>query len=498
MDNYKSFSKNAKKILNTPICNNKMQTAHYTAMENLFCPETNKDGYISLGIAENVLSFDVLKDKLSVDPNFCQRLTQYSDMGGFRDCRESIANLLQNHLFKYKPLSNPELLVNYKQIILANGATPLLENIFNMFCDQDEVALIPSPMFPNFIPFAGQRFGVKIIGVKSEVYSNNNNNNNNNNNENDNNNNNNGKIIDFELNLEEFEKQYQLHPVKLVVLCNPNNPTGYIFSKKQIKQLVDWCREKKVHLLSDEIYALSIFNRNYCSGTREDNENNNGNNNNNDNDNDNEVEKDGANNQIPTNTFSSIYDICKGDMGEYVHLVSSFSKDFGLNGFRAGYFYSQNKDVLRYLISTSNYYSCSNIVQSALINIIEDKKYLCSFIKENQKRLASSYNFAIKTLEHFNIPYLKSSAGLFLTIDLRKCLNKLPELKENNNNDCPFKKEIQLWELLFDNRVIVNPGKLCYFSEPGFYRLIFTLPNEFVYNGIERISKVYNQLLNSK
>ncbi|KAM9998281.1 hypothetical protein ACTFIY_007929 [Dictyostelium cf. discoideum] len=475
MDNYKSFSKNAKKILNSPICNNKMQTAHYTAMENLFCPETNKDGYISLGIAENVLSFDVMKDKLSVDPNFCQRLTQYSDMGGFRDCRESIANLLQNHLFKYKPINKAELLVNYKQIILANGATPLLENIFNMFCDQDEVALIPSPMFPNFIPFAGQRFGVKIVGVKSEVYDNDN------------------KIIDFELNLEEFEKQYQLHPVKLVVLCNPNNPTGYIFSKKQIKQLVDWCREKKIHLLSDEIYALSIFNGNYCSGTREDNEDGNGEGEGDDND---IFEKDGANFEIPTNSFSSIYDICKGDMGEYVHLVSSFSKDFGLNGFRAGYFFSQNQDVQRYLLSTSNYYSCSNIVQSALINIIEDKKYLCSFIKENQKRLTSSYNFATKTLQHFNIPYLKSSSGLFLTIDLRKCLNNLPSsLELKDNNDCPFKKEIQLWELLFDNKVIVNPGKLCYFNEPGFYRLIFTLSNEFVYNGIERISKVYNKLL---
>ncbi|EGC40476.1 hypothetical protein DICPUDRAFT_25072 [Dictyostelium purpureum] len=451
--NVKEFSKNGLRVLNTPSCNNKISMAHYTAMSDLYDPKTNKNGYISLGIAENVLSFDVMNDKLKHDPNFCQKHTQYCDLGGFVECRKAVADLLQNYIFKTKP-QDPKNSVTWNQVLVSNGATPLLENLFNLFCDEGECAIIPSPLFPNFIPFANQRFGVKVIPAKTEVYDRESN-----------------ELIDFKIDLDVFDELYRKNKVKMVVLNNPNNPTGFIFPSNEIKKVVDWCRKKRVHLLSDEIYALSIFDHHdedKMQGV---------------------LEQSNGSSLIKTNSFYSLYDICKGDMGDYCHIVSGFSKDFCINGFRAGYFYSQNPNVLKYMLVTSNYYCCSTLVQSALINIISDKIYLENYLKENQKRLKESYDFAVKYLNEFNIPFLKSSSGLFISLDLRACLPSFP-IDENDK----FSQEIKIWDHLFENKIIVNPGKLCYFNDPGFFRLIFTLPNDFVYEGIKRISEVYNKL----
>ncbi|EGC35531.1 hypothetical protein DICPUDRAFT_152148 [Dictyostelium purpureum] len=452
---FKGFSNNAKRVFNAQKTgNSKIGLAHFTAMDNLYNEENNSEGYISFGIAENVLSYELLKEKLETIP-MSQKLTQYSAFGGLEECRKAVANLLQNHIFTYRP-ENKDLLVKNNQILLTDGCTPLLENVFNMFCNEDEVCIIPSPFYPAFVSDSYHRFGVRVLPAKTEVYDEQT-----------------KQVISFQLDIEEFEKIYSTQKVKMVLVCNPNNPNGFIFPQDQVERLVEWCRSKQIHYVSDEIYALSVFDKpqpNISGGSS--------------------GSSDGE--DIKTNEFKSVYDVCKGDMGEFVHIVSGFSKDFCLNGFRAGYFYSQNKNAYNYLTSTSNFYICSNLVQAALINILSDDEYLAHYIRENQNNLKRAYEFTVNTLKEFNIPFIKSSSGVFLTLDLRKILPAFPL----NQND-PFSQELLVWEEIFNAKVIINPGKFCYFSEPGFYRFIFTVPNGFIYEGIKRISKVYHRILTS-
>ncbi|KAN0037692.1 hypothetical protein ACTFIV_003045 [Dictyostelium citrinum] len=458
---YEGFSDNAIRLLSAPKGNSKLAMAHFIAMSDLYNSKNNPKGYISLGIAENVLSYDILKEKLvlgnkEIPPP--QSLTQYSEIGGIPQLRELIAKeLLQNQVFKgYKP-SNEKLWVKKEQILVSGGVTPLLENVFNLFCNEGEMCIIPSPFYPSFVYDAYQRFGVKVIAAKSEIFSNPHDKDN-------------SEIIDFQLDLNEFDRLYNQGGVKMVLLCNPNNPTGYIFKPNEIKALVNWCRNKQVHLISDEIYALSVFDNSSCSSNGS---------------------------GIPSNEFKSIYEILKGDLGEYVHVLNGFSKDFCLNGYRIGYFYSQNETVFRYMLSTSAFYSCSNIAQYTAINILKDKEYLDRYIKTNQANLKEAYEFASNLLNQYSIPFIQSSSGVFLSLDLRACLNCLPDDDDdsgNNDND-PFYKEIKLWEAIFKNKVFLNSGKLCYFEKPGFFRLVFTLPKDFVEQGIKRIAEVYNSLL---
>ena len=48
-------------------------------------------------------------------------------------------------------------------------------------------------------------------------------------------------------------------PPKALLITNPNNPSGEIYSAAELRLMARWCDQKKIHLISDEIYALSVF-----------------------------------------------------------------------------------------------------------------------------------------------------------------------------------------------------------------------------------------------
>ncbi len=93
-------------------------------------------------------------------------------------------------------------------------------------------------------------------------------------------------------------------PPKILLLCSPCNPTGEIYSEDTLRMCLAWARERKLHVLSDEIYGNSIF---------------------------------------PGECFSSVAKVCRdlaadddNFLGDYVHIACGFSKDFGMSGLRIG------------------------------------------------------------------------------------------------------------------------------------------------------------------
>ena len=62
------------------------------------------------------------------------------------------------------------------------------------------------------------------------------------------------KSIPYDKKVEELDTNL-FKNVKLVILNNPNNPGGFVYSKKFIKKLYDICLKKKIWLLVDEAYS---------------------------------------------------------------------------------------------------------------------------------------------------------------------------------------------------------------------------------------------------
>jgi aspartate aminotransferase len=101
----------------------------------------------------------------------------------------------------------------------------------------DEV-LIPEPFYANYNGFAISA-GVKVVPITSNIEN------------------------DFALpSIEEFEK-LMTPKTKAIVICNPNNPTGYLYSKDELNQLRELIMKHDLFLFSDEVY------REFCYGGEE-------------------------------------------------------------------------------------------------------------------------------------------------------------------------------------------------------------------------------------
>lgn len=58
-----------------------------------------------------------------------------------------------------------------------------------------------------------------------------------------------------------LEERYQNSrcPIKALILSNPHNPLGRCYSKDILKKCLEFCHRHKIHLISDEVFALSVF-----------------------------------------------------------------------------------------------------------------------------------------------------------------------------------------------------------------------------------------------
>lgn len=214
--------------------------------------------------------------------------------------------------------------------------------------------------------------------------------------------------------------------VKGLIMANPSNPLGTVLDRDTLRSLVSFVNEKKIHLVSDEIYAASVFS---------------------------------------TPSFISVSEIieemeCDRDL---IHIVYSLSKDMGLPGFRVGIVYSYNDAVVNCGRKMSSFGLVSSQTQHLLGSMLSDDEFVDNFLKENSERLAKRHSLFTKGLEKVGITCLKSNAGLFVWMDLRRLL------KEQT-----LESEMTLWRVIISEvKLNVSPGSSFHCSEPGWFRVCF-------------------------
>ena len=95
--------------------------------------------------------------------------------------------------------------------------------------DKDDEIIVPEPFYANYNGFSVAN-SLKIVPVVSTIEDN------------------------FSLpSIEDFEKLIT-KKTKAILICNPNNPTGYLYSKKEIEKLVEIVKNHDLFLISDEVY----------------------------------------------------------------------------------------------------------------------------------------------------------------------------------------------------------------------------------------------------
>jgi len=114
-------------------------------------------------------------------------------------------------------------------IIVTTGGSEALAFAMNTVADTDDEIIIPEPFYANYNGFA-TACGVKVVPVVSKLEDN------------------------FALPpIEDFEKLITPR-TKAILICNPGNPTGYLYSKEEIQKLASLVKKHNIFLIADEVY----------------------------------------------------------------------------------------------------------------------------------------------------------------------------------------------------------------------------------------------------
>jgi aspartate aminotransferase len=146
-------------------------------------------------------------------------ILSYSRSEGSDTYRKKIADYYDYHNIK----------VSHNDIIVTTGASEAIAFIFGSIMDPDDEVIICEPFYANYIAFATAT-SVKVRPIVSKMEDN------------------------FALpSVAEFEKLITAK-TKAIMICNPGNPTGYLYSKEEIEQLAALVKKHDLFLISDEVY----------------------------------------------------------------------------------------------------------------------------------------------------------------------------------------------------------------------------------------------------
>ncbi|KAG9187088.1 hypothetical protein G6011_04959 [Alternaria panax] len=349
---------------------------------NMWDPKTKPDGYVSLGLAENSLMHDELLDFLNskrlVDDT-AQGLTYGDGPQGSKRVKGAIASFLSTYLRSARKLK-PE------DISITNGVSSAIEHCAWTLANPGEVILLGRPYYRAFLPDIGMRTGVRIVPVAF------------------------GEVDPCNLDcLEKYEEALLRSNdkgvlVRALMLCHPHNPLGRCYPRDTLVGLMRLCQKYQIHLISDEIYALSTW-KNTVDDLA--------------------LERAG---------FESVLSISGKDIIDpsLVHVLWGVSKDFGANGIRLGAIISQsNPASLAALRTCSIYSSPSSLTENAVVHLLSDTSFVESYIATNQARLSAAYAQTVCALKEHGIEHMSgANATFFLWINLGKFVREQISLGE--------------------------------------------------------------------
>ncbi|BCS28405.1 aminotransferase gliI [Aspergillus puulaauensis] len=382
---------------------------------------------IDLSIAENwsirpelvSLFQDVIKNNLAAE-HLSYSDSQFGDTKTMR----ALSAFFNEYFGVYHP-------VEPSQIALAPGSSSSLAGLLGQICDAGEGVLVPAPFWSkSLFPSREKRLKISADGfdfhfaVHAQVH----------------------PVVarldkierafDADAILASLTLAYDETPLRTraLVLTNPGNPLGQCYDTDVLQRCAEFCRERDLHFICDEVYALSYFAT-------------------------------PAESRVP---FQSILTLDPASLGcdqSRMHMVWSLSKDFGCSGLRLGCVVSQaNPDLILALrLPTSTEVSAlTTLCAAALLT----SPTLSDLVAMNKKRLADSYKAMTQVLEAHNIQYVPAIAGLFVFARLK------PE--------ATAKEEAEFVRRVRQQGLIISPGQAYHIGQEhgGWYRLTFSLLSE--------------------
>ena len=132
----------------------------------------------------------------------------------------------------YHSLGFADLTTN--NFIVTNGGSEALNFALSTLCDDGDEVIIPEPYYANYNGFAST-FNINVVAVSSTIDS--------------------GFALPP---IEDFEKKIT-PKTKAILICNPGNPTGYLYTREELQKLADIALKHDIVIISDEVYREYVY-----------------------------------------------------------------------------------------------------------------------------------------------------------------------------------------------------------------------------------------------
>ena len=156
---------------------------------------------------------------LNAIKNFDQKVIEYTHSAGLESYRNGLSAFYQR----------TGLPVNPEDIIITTGGSEALIFGFMTTCNPGDEVIIPEPFYANYNGFAVTA-GLTVVPVASSIES--------------------GFALPP---VEEFKKKIT-SKTRAILICNPGNPTGYLYTKEELEKLRDIVKKHDLFLFADEVY----------------------------------------------------------------------------------------------------------------------------------------------------------------------------------------------------------------------------------------------------
>ena len=220
----------------------------------------------------NIGQPDILTPQVALDAvkNSNLKVLEYARSEGSETYRTKLTHYYKKHHIE----------VSHHDIIITTGGSEALLFTLGSIADAGDEIIIPEPFYANYNSFSTAS-GLKIVPVVSTLDE--------------------GFALPP---IEEFEKLIT-SKTKAILICNPGNPTGYLYSKEEISKLKDIVLKHDLFLIADEVYREFVY--------------------------------DGL-------TFHSV--MAKSGLDQHAIMIDSVSKRYSMCGARIGCVVSKNKEVI--------------------------------------------------------------------------------------------------------------------------------------------------------
>jgi aspartate aminotransferase len=290
-----------------------------------------------------------------------------------------------------------------QNILISNGSKQALFLIFQVICNPQDEVIISRPYWVTF-PEQVKLAGARPVFVDTR---------------------------DHQLDIEQIKRA--ISPRTRAILINsPNNPTGAVYSRSDLEQLVRLAAEHDLYLVSDEAYHAFVYD---------------------------------------SLRPASLYEF--QEARDRLIITGSFSKTYAMTGFRIGYA-AAHSELIQAMTTLQGHMSgnvCTPVQYGALAALRQDPRRLAAGIGDLQGKRDMAYGWASKTFR-----CVKPQGAFYLFPDVSQHLT-------NGMTSADFAARV-----LREAGVAVVPGEA--FGSAGHIRISFAVSEDNLRSGLDRIAEV--------